>query len=56
MEAVSTSVNDASRALGIGRTKIYELIAQGRLETVKIGRRTLIKAKSIRALIDGEQG
>lgn len=51
MEPIVTSVNDAARALSLGRTSIYALINEGRLETVKLGRRTLIKVESIRALV-----
>jgi excisionase family DNA binding protein len=54
MEPVATSVNGAAKALGLGRTTIYELIKSGQLETIKIGRRTLIKTASIRALINPE--
>ena len=54
MEPIATSVNDAARALSLGRTSIYALIKEGRLEAVKLGRRTLIKTASIRALIEGE--
>ena len=53
MEQISTSIKDAARALGLGRTKIYQLINSGDLEVVRIGRRTLVKARSIRALIEG---
>ncbi|MEK6636541.1 MAG: helix-turn-helix domain-containing protein [Pseudomonadota bacterium] len=54
MEAIATSVNGAAKALSIGRTTVYELINSGKLETVKLGRRTLIKTASIRALINPE--
>lgn len=54
MEPIATSVNGAAKALSIGRTTVYELINSGRLETVKLGRRTLIKTASIRALINPE--
>ena len=54
MEPIATSVNGAAKALSLGRTTIYELINSGKLETVKLGRRTLIKTASIRALIDPE--
>jgi excisionase family DNA binding protein len=54
MEPVATSVNGAAKALGLGRTTIYALIKEGRLETIKIGRRNLIKTASIRALINPE--
>jgi excisionase family DNA binding protein len=52
MEAITTSVDDAAAALGIGRTKLYQLINSGDLQTIKLGRRTLIKTASIRALVD----
>jgi len=50
MNAILASIPDAQRALGIGRSTAYRLIEEGQLETVKIGRRTLIKVSSIRAL------
>ncbi|MFN3991158.1 MAG: helix-turn-helix domain-containing protein [Erythrobacter sp.] len=48
------SVSDACRVSSIGRTRLYQLIGEGRLEARKIGRRTLIPAASLRALIEGE--
>ncbi|MDR3427749.1 helix-turn-helix domain-containing protein [Silvimonas sp.] len=51
----TTSIADASRALSLGRTSIYLLIHEGRLETIKIGRRRLVKVESIRKLLDGGQ-
>jgi excisionase family DNA binding protein len=51
MEQVATTVDDAAAALGIGRTKLYELISRGDLKAFKIGRRTLVTTKSIRDLI-----
>jgi excisionase family DNA binding protein len=43
------SINDTAHALSLGRTKVYELIAAGRLETVKVGRRTLVPVASVLA-------
>lgn len=40
--------------LSIGLTKLHELINSNALETLKIGRRTLVKGESLRRLI--EQG
>lgn len=54
MERLAVSVNDAARALGLGRTSIYAMIGDGRLEMFKLGRRTLIKTASIRRLVDGQ--
>ncbi len=52
MEPIVISVKNASKALGLGRTSIYALINQGKLETIKIGRRTLVTVSSIRRLIE----
>ncbi len=37
--------------LGIGRTAIYELVKEGKLKTVTIGRRRLIPAEAIEEFI-----
>lgn len=52
MEPLTVTVAGARKALGIGTTKIYELIGEGQLRTIKIGRRTLIRTESIYALVD----
>lgn len=52
MDTVSVSINDAARAIGIGRTKLYALISSGDLDVIKIGRRTLVKTASIRTLLE----
>jgi excisionase family DNA binding protein len=54
MDAILVSIPDAAKALGVGRSKLYELIGEGRLETVTIGRRRLVRTDSIRALALGE--
>ena len=54
MEAIATSINDTAKALGLGRTSIYALIREGRLETVKLGRRTLVKVASVRHLLESQ--
>ena len=54
MEPLAVSVNDAARVLGLGRTSIYAMISDGRLERFKLGRRTLIKTSSIRRLVDSQ--
>ena len=40
---------DASKALGIGRTKTFELIQTGQLRSVLIGKRRLIAVDELRA-------
>jgi excisionase family DNA binding protein len=51
MDPIVVSVNGAAEALNLGRTSIYALIKEGRLLTIKLGRRTLIKVDSIHALL-----
>lgn len=41
----------ACRVSSLGASKLYELIAEGRLSTSKVGKRRLIHADSLRRLI-----
>ena len=45
------SIQQTIFELGIGRTTTYELIALGRLKTVKIGRRRFVTAEALDAFI-----
>lgn len=38
--------------LGISRFKLYELIGEGEIETIKLGNATLIIAESMLALVE----
>lgn len=49
---ICVRVDGAMRLLGIGKTKLYDLIANGELETIHIGRRTLVLRRSIDALVE----
>jgi excisionase family DNA binding protein len=46
------TIPDACEQLGIGRSTFYELIASGTLQTVKIGRRTLISHDELVRYVD----
>lgn len=52
-QPLAYSIADACKVSSIGKTRLYSLIAEGRLEARKIGKRTLIPAASLRALIEG---
>jgi excisionase family DNA binding protein len=47
------TIAEACHAVGISRSKLYELIGEGRVETRKIGSRTIIPANSLLALVSG---
>ncbi len=55
MNTLAISIADAVKVLGLGRTSIYKLINEGRLETATIGRRRLIKTASIQRLLEDAQ-
>lgn len=52
IEKLTYTVNEATEALGIGRTTLYELINAGKLAVVKIGSRTIIRRKDLDAFLD----
>ncbi|MER7129426.1 helix-turn-helix domain-containing protein [Streptosporangium saharense] len=45
------SASEASQMLGIGKTKIYELMASGELRSVKIGRSRRIPVEALTAFV-----
>jgi excisionase family DNA binding protein len=45
------SVEVAAKRVGIGRTKLFELIRTGRLRAVHYGRRTLVPEESLKAFL-----
>jgi excisionase family DNA binding protein len=46
------SVKAVMRRTGLGRTKIYELIAEGELQPVKVGRRTMFRVDELAAWVE----
>lgn len=50
-ERAALSVRQACAYSGIGRTKIYELLAEGKLASRKIGDRRLVLRESIDRLL-----
>jgi excisionase family DNA binding protein len=49
---LTVRISAATRLTGLGRSKIYELIAAGDIETLKIGSATLIPFASLQGLIE----
>jgi excisionase family DNA binding protein len=56
MELLAISINETAKALGIGRSSVYTLLKTGRLDAIKIGRRTLLTTESIMALAKSKKG
>ncbi len=57
MEPILCSQAEAGKMLAIGKTKLSELIADGELETIRIGARRLVKIASVKRLagVEGYQ-
>lgn len=51
VEPITVRIKDACRLTGIGRSKLYELIDTGEIETFKVGTMTLIPVASIRRFL-----
>ena len=53
---LAVSVMDAARRLGVGRSTVYSLISTGRLPSIKIGRRRLVRVEVIHAFLADASG
>jgi excisionase family DNA binding protein len=49
---IAYTVPEAMAAIGIGRTFLYRLAKEGKIELSKIGGRTLVTAESLRRLVE----
>jgi len=48
---LTCTIAEACEATGLGRTKLYELIGAGHLDTTTIGRRRLVLVRSLQQLL-----
>jgi excisionase family DNA binding protein len=53
MDKLAYRIDEAVEITGLGRTTLYREIANGRLEVVKVGARTLITRAALEAYIAG---
>jgi excisionase family DNA binding protein len=51
MGCACMSVDDACRYIGLKRTKMYQMIKQGQVRAIKLGRRTLVTTASLDSLV-----
>lgn len=49
--SITLTTAEAARALGIGKTKLFELIAKGDLPALRLGGRTLVRREDIEAFV-----
>lgn len=52
MEPITVTTAEAARSIGIGKTKLFALIGEGRLKTIKLGGKVLVTVESIRQLVE----
>ena len=50
IEPLTVRISTAVRITGLSRSRIYELIQSGDLETVKVARATLVNYQSLKGL------
>jgi excisionase family DNA binding protein len=53
---ITVRVRDACRLSGIARSKLYELIAAGEIEIIKVGTITLVPVASLTRFLQSKKG
>ncbi|WP_408863070.1 helix-turn-helix domain-containing protein [Acidisoma sp.] len=51
-QRLTCTISEACDATGLGRTKLYELIGAGYIDTITVGRRRLVSVSSLRAHLE----
>ena len=51
VDRLACTIAEACEATGLGRTKLYELMGDGYIETTTIGRRRLVLVQSLLSLL-----
>ena len=51
LERLAVSVEEAADALGVGRSTLFELIRDGRLGSIKVGKRRLVPTDELKAFL-----
>lgn len=52
MERLLFTPEEAARAIGIGRSKLYELLRSGRIESVRIGGSRRVPRQALEEYVD----
>lgn len=54
-QRITVRIREACRMTGIGRSKFYELIQEGEIETIKVGAMTLIPVAGLEKFLDAHR-
>ena len=54
-ERATCSVDDVVTVTGLGRTKVYEMLAKNDLRSIRVGGRRLVVVASLRRLIENAE-
>jgi len=54
LKPILVTVAQARQIINVGNTKLYELIKEGRINTVNVGRSTLVRYADLEALAAGK--
>jgi excisionase family DNA binding protein len=52
--AVTMSIPDAAKELGVGRNQAYEAARRGEIPIIRIGKRLLVPVAALQAMLRGE--
>lgn len=55
-DRITVRIKEACRITGIGRSKLYELIAEGEIAIVKVGAMTLVPVSELEQFIRRRRG
>jgi excisionase family DNA binding protein len=55
-EPLLVSVREAAKRLGLGRDAAYQLVREGRLHSVALGRKRLVPVSELAAFVARESG
>ena len=48
---ISVGIEEAARLIGVARSMLYEMIKNDEIQTFKLGRRRLVRVKTLEAFI-----
>lgn len=52
-EQLAVPPDVGAQMVGLGRTKFYELLAAGTIQSIKVGRRRIVPVAALRAFTNG---